>query len=492
MLNLREILADVDIEKSFDLSNVYVSEIVSDSRKIKSDCVYVCIKGNKIDGHKFISEAVQNGAKAIVYSDLSVQIPEGIYAIKVKNTRLALAKMWSSACGRPDKTLKIVAVTGTNGKTTVSTMIYHGLRVSGKSVALLGTLGGVFGDEHYSLETLTTPDPEKLYPLLKKFADLGAEYVVMEASSHSLELNKLDGLNMQMGVFTNITPEHLDFHGDMEHYFLAKARLFTKCAKGIFFRDDQYSDKISKYIRDKNNVIYCSLRDDSSHYFVDNTVYNGSEGVSYDLNFRHGKLKIQSPIPGIFTVYNSCVAVAALLELGISEENVLSAFRELKGVKGRMEKLPTGEEFSIFIDFAHTPDALTKLLQSVWGFRRDGERIITLFGCGGDRDKSKRSLMGAIASKLSDFVIITADNSRSENPSDIIDEIMSGFDISCPYKRIDNRREAIFYAVENAEKGDIILLCGKGHEEYEITAEGTHPFSERDIVFEALSKRGIN
>jgi UDP-N-acetylmuramoyl-L-alanyl-D-glutamate--2,6-diaminopimelate ligase len=243
------------------------------------------------------------------------------------------------------------------------------------------------------------------------------------------------------------------------------------------------------YREAEGEKISCSVKEATADFFADKISLNGICGVSFNLKYKGKKTELKSEIPGEFTVSNALLAAAVLKEAGLTEKQISSGIASLKGVRGRMERLPIEKDFSVFIDFAHTPDALAKLLESVRRFKRSEQRIVTLFGCGGDRDPSKRSLMGAIASRLSDFVIITGDNSRSENPKSIIDEIMTGFDKKCPYKRIDDRREAIIYAVENADKGDIILLCGKGHEEYEIDINGQHPFSERDIVYSVVNKK---
>ena len=489
MYNVCELIKDTDCVSCSGLTpDTEVTEIVSDSRRVTPGCMFVCIKGRHRDGHDYACEARQRGATVIVCEHRCECARGNAIILLTKNARSSHAMIMSNACKRPDRELKIIAVTGTNGKTTVTSMIYNALIGAGKRSALIGTLGAFFEGETTKIGTMTTPDPETLYPLLRRYADLGAEYAVMEASSHALALGKLDGMKIHIGAITNITPEHLDFHGDMDGYKEAKAKLFSLSEKGVFCVDDAYTEELYRVSGCKN--VSCSVRKAESDYFVSEARLLGSDGAELVVRHNGEGTKVSSSIPGSFTVSNALLAVSVLSEAGLSVMAAANGIAHLSGVRGRMEKLPLKTDFSVIIDFAHTPDALSKLLESVRAFRKKGERIVTLFGCGGDRDPSKRSLMGAIASRLSDFVIITSDNSRSEDTGAIIDEIMSGFDRDCPHIRIDDRKKAIIYAVRNAMKGDIILLCGKGHEEYEIDMSGAHPFSERDIVYSALSEEG--
>ncbi len=491
MYKLTELLEEIDYTSEKAISDsMCVTDIITNSRDVTPRSLFICLKGCKNDGHNYIKEAEKRGAEVIVCSEKCRYETEKALLVRVENPRSVYGKIWRNAVGKPDKRLKIIAVTGTNGKTTVSTMIYTALNAVGRKCALIGTLGGYFNGEKTSLDTMTTPDPEKLYPLMGKYADKGAEYAVMEASSHSLALGKLDGMDFFIGAVTNLTPEHLDFHGSMSEYCKAKSLLFPKCEKNIFCTDDSYvTEMYENALGEKKNV---SVRNADADYFADNIIFDGISGVSFDFKFKGGSAHIKSDIPGEFTVSNALLSAAVLKELGLSLKEISNGIFSLHGVKGRMEKLPTDTDFSVFIDFAHTPDALQKLILTVNKFKKNSQRTVTLFGCGGDRDKSKRSLMGAIASRLSDFVIITADNSRSEKTEAIIGDIMTGFDKKCPHKIIADRKEAITFAVENAGKGDIILLCGKGHEEYEIDGSGARPFSEREIVFGILNKKKRN
>ena len=489
MYKLTDLLKNTEYSSNKeDLSDIYVNDIITNSKEVTPKSLFICLKGCKYDGHNYIKEAEKRGAEVIICSNKCRYRSEKAVLIHVENSRQVYGEVWRNAAGNPDKRLKIIAITGTNGKTTVSTMIYTALNAAGRKCALIGTLGGYYNGEKTSIGTMTTPDPEKLYPLLKKYADLGAEYAVMEASSHALALGKLDGIEFFVGAVTNLTPEHLDFHGDMEQYCIAKARLFNQCEKKIFCIDDKYIKEMFERANGEKKSV--SVKNKNADFYADNIILDGINGISFDFKFNGGSVSVKSDIPGSFTVSNALLCAAVLKELGFSLNEIRYGIYALHGVKGRMEKLPIEKNFSVFIDFAHTPDALQKLLETVNNFKKKGQRTVTLFGCGGDRDRSKRSLMGAIASRLSDFVIITADNSRSEKVELIINDIMSGFDKKCPYKIIFNRKEAIKFAIESAGKGDIILLCGKGHEEYEIDNFGTHPFSEKEIVYKILKKIG--
>jgi UDP-N-acetylmuramoyl-L-alanyl-D-glutamate--2,6-diaminopimelate ligase len=322
--------------------------------------------------------------------------------------------------------------------------------------------------------------------------------VFIEASSHALKLSKLDAISFDTGIFTNLTPEHLDFHGDMDDYKKSKAKLFSMCENSIINADDSACEYMLSMAR-ANRFTYSTKGREADFMATDIVISKNTEnnnksnclGINYNLISKNTIMKIKSPLGGAFNVDNTLCAVACAILHGIAPAVISEALASIFGVNGRMErvKLHKNADFSLYIDYAHTPDALQNLLRSARELVFDGGRIILVFGCGGDRDKSKRALMGQIASQNADFVIITSDNSRSEEPSQIIDGIMSGFDKACEHKVIINRREAIEYAVMNAMRGDLILLAGKGHEKYEIDKSGKHPFDEREISIEAARKR---
>ena len=486
MFSLSELITDEEVCGEYP-KDLKVSGVCADSRKVLPGNVFVCINGCRKCGQDYIEEAVRRGAYAVMVEQECKRAVKGAALIKVKNSRSVYAKMLSRVYDVKNS-LKLIAVTGTNGKTTVCQMIKSAITESGRRCAVIGTLGACFEEDCRQIDQMTTPDPEVLYKLLFDFARQGAEYAVMEASSHALALGKLDGLEFEVGAITNMSAEHLDFHGNMEEYYKAKLKLFDKCKKGVFLCDDFYTVKM--YSEAECERISCSVRDITRDYHTENIGFSFENGSVFTIVGEKGRsIPMHSPIPAEFTVSNGLLATAVLKALGIEEVSIYKGISRMKGVKGRMEKVETGLDFSVYIDFAHTPDALAKLLQGVKAIKRSESRIVTLFGCGGDRDKSKRSLMGMVASSLSDMVIVTSDNSRSEDSADIIDEIMKGIDKSRPHVRIDDREKAIEYAVMNAEKGDIILLCGKGHEGYEIDKNGKREFSEKNIVLRCAAKR---
>ncbi len=456
--------------------------VYSDSELCKSGGLFIAISGFHGDGHGHIGEALANGAAAAVISSdrketarelESLGIPYAVY----DDTRAAEAFITSLFYGSPEKRLKIIAVTGTNGKTTTVNLLYSVFTTAGFKCRMIGTLTG----------KLTTPDPSELYPTLREFADNGTEYVFMEASSHALSLGKLAPIEFEYGVFTNLTPEHLDFHGSMEEYEKAKAKLFRASKTSVINADDTASYKMSEAAQGR--VITCSAKAKGADFFAENIRQNGIHGISYDLMTKNRVFKIKTSMSGLFTVMNTLEAAAVSLSEGIPPEVIRGAICGFSGVSGRLERIiiPTND-FSVYIDFAHTPDALENILKTVRNFMSPDKRLVLLFGCGGDRDKTKRPVMGGIATALADFVIITSDNSRSEDTAEIINDILSGVSSNGTYTVIESRKEAIEYAIENARYGDVILLAGKGHEQYEITRSGTRPFSERDIVFAASQK----
>lgn len=492
---LSDLLRGAGIPDGDDYNDIEIKDIVTNSKMCTCGCMYICIKGNKYDGHKFLSEATENGAVcAVCLCDAELgNVPENVRLIRVKDTRVSMALLYSSWYGNPQKDMKIIGVTGTNGKTTVSRMIYEILYSSGHKVGLIGTLGTVFcgspidirsSDE---LSNMTTPDPEHLYKIFSVMRKEGAEYVVMEVSSHALALGKVAPVTFEIGVFTNMTPEHLDFHGDMENYFEAKASMFEQCKKAIINCDDAYGRLLCKMYQ--NISIGCSCR--GSDVAVEAEQIQLSQmGVEYKLSHPKMRARIKCSIPGEFTVMNSLQATSCACELGVSATDIKNALAYMSGVDGRLQrvKLPTEINFSVFIDYAHTPDALENLLRTARGFSKRKQRIVLLFGCGGDRDRYKRSQMGRIASSMADFVIITSDNSRSENPSDIICEILRGVDKESCFTVIESREAAIEYAIKNARAGDIILLAGKGHEKYEIDKNGKKYFCESELVKKYVDK----
>ena len=461
-----------------------IAGIASDSRKVKSGYVFVAINGENTDGNLYIDEAIKNGAVAII-GDCCVN--EEKY-IRVENARRALAKIWSNYYKKPDKDMTIIAITGTNGKTSTAYCLYKILRDNNVSCGLISTIeclindkkietnGGSDVSDKYS--AMTTPDPEILYYLLNKMKENNVKCLIMEASSHALAQFKLDFLNIEIGIFTNLSREHLDFHKNMENYFQAKKRLFKICNVGIVNIDDEYGYKLFQAYRGR----MLSVSTQANADFYAKKIKCLSRGTEFVLQSSDEDLKIKTSLYGTINVYNMLLAISCANALGIRLKSIVKSAKSIV-IRGRMEKF---KGRNIFIDYAHTPNATESILKTVKQIFPK-RKIITVFGCGGDRDKGKRSEIGAICSKYSDYMVITSDNSRSESTENIVKDILKGIDKNSSYVVIENRHHAIEYAVKHAKKNDIVLLLGKGHEDYEITSAGKHHFDEREVLTEVLS-----
>ncbi len=483
-MKLQELLCGIEIKECTASQETEVTMVSSDSRKIQKGAAFVCLKGLKVDGAQWIPSSFEKGAVvAICQEKPSFDVP---YVI-LEDTRMALPLLLSNFYEHPEKSFeRIIGITGTNGKTTTSFMMKAIFDEAGCKTGLIGTTKYLIGDEEYPVDKnaalLTTPDPELLFSLFSAMREKGVDTVIMEASSHALALKKLTGVPFNFGVFTNFTQDHIDFHKSMDEYLEAKKKLFFVAEKGIFNLDDPVFESITKNITSSVTTYSAKSAGDFS---LKEILSHDDKGISYLVSASGEEKKITIPIPGDFTVYNSLAAIATAREAGISWEPIVKGLSKMEGVKGRIERVNTKTPYSVFIDFAHTPDALENILRTLRGFTEG--RLVTLFGCGGDRDKTKRPLMGKIACEMSDFVIVTSDNCRSEKKEDIISDILEGVKgTGCEYVAITDRTEAIHYAIDHAQKGDVILLAGKGHEEYEIDQNGKHDYSEKKIVLEYI------
>ena len=471
-MKLSQILNGIDVKNEYE--DKEVSNVTSDSRLVEEGFVFVCIKGASFDGHSVASDMLKKGAACVVCErDLGLKDQ-----IIVENSRAVYSPICANFFGNPADKLKLIGLTGTNGKTTTTFIIKQILENLGKKVGLIGTVQNMVGSEVYPAH-YTTPDPYELQSLFAKMVEAGCEYCVMEVSSQALAQGRVAGIHFELAAFTNLTQDHLDYHKTFENYFNSKRILFENCDVAITNIDDKNGLKIVEGLPCK--VKTYSVNNNSSDFTARNVCFS-SEGVKYELvTDRIGR--VECPIPGRFSVYNSLCAVSVAIALGFDFEAVLRSVASSNGVKGRIEVVPTPADYTVIIDYAHSPDGLENIITSLREIAKG--RVVTLFGCGGDRDKTKRPLMGEIASRLSDFVVVTSDNPRSENPSDIIDDILEGMKNSkTPCKVIENRKEAIFFALENAKENDIILLAGKGHETYQILNDGTIHFDEREVVAE--------
>jgi len=473
-----------------EMGDIEIENIVSDSRKVGRGSLYVCIRGLHVDGHQKIGEAITKGAAVIVAEPVRDVFVGGAAAIYVENTRSVLARLCHAWYENPADRLTVVGITGTNGKTSVAWMLSRLFTALGFRCGLVGTVlcesaGRVLEAlPSNPLANMTTPDPEQLYAMLAEMVRDGVTHVFMEVTSHALALGKCDAISFDMAVFTNLTQDHLDFHGSMEAYFHAKETLFSMCRRAVVCIDDDAGMRI--YQKMKNKAVSCS-QTRVADYMASNIEYMGSDGCRYVWQTPQGSFPLFVPLAGKFSVINSLEAAAVAYEFGISAVRVSLALSKIEPVPGRMDRVRTENNhgIAVFIDYAHTPDALEKLLQSI---DRSTGRITLVFGCGGERDRSKRREMAQVACRLADFVVVTSDNSRSEPPEQIFRDIMRGIDKEKPHILIPDRREAIRYAIANARRGDTVLLAGKGHERYEITFDGKHPFDERAIAAEALGE----
>ena len=478
-MKLAKLLENIDVlENRLDLETE-ICDVCYDSRNVKKGDLFVAIRGYATDGHKYIDKALEQGAAAIVCEETSENIP----AVIVKNSRKALAQIGANQFVHPAQKLKMIGITGTNGKTTTTYLVKHVLESVGAKVGLIGTNQNMIGDEILETER-TTPESYELQALFDKMVKAGCTHCVMEVSSHSLVLDRVYGVPFEVGAFTNLTQDHLDFHKTMEEYRKAKAILFTMCKKGILNMDDTASEKIM--LDATCPIITYSAHNDSADLIAKNIELN-ADSVNFDVNIQNENAHVNLGIPGKFTVSNALTAIGVCHALGVSLEKIAEALKTAQGVKGRVEVVKTDTDYTVLIDYAHSPDGVENVLKAVRGFTKG--RVIALFGCGGDRDRTKRPKMGAIAANLADYCIVTSDNPRTEDPKLIIDDIIEGMkDSKTPYEVIVNRPEAIFAALKMAKKDDTIVLMGKGHETYQEINHVKHHMDEREIVAEYLKK----
>lgn len=463
-------------------SNIEITGISYDSRNVAEGNVFVCIKGYETDGHRFAEAAVQKGAAVIVAEDeINVDVPVWY----VKNSRVAMADLACCFYEEPSKQFKLIGVTGTNGKTTITYLLRSILEEANMNVGIIGTNQNVIGDKVLITQstTPTTPNSLELQQLFAEMVSGKADCVVMEVSSHALELERVRGCKFDVGVFTNLTQDHLDFHKTMENYLAAKAKLFDICDKGVVNFDDDGGKKICA--EKSCDILKVGFGNDSD-LWVDN-IKIAACGDEFDVHYKDKTYHMTLAIPGKFSIYNAICATGAALQLGIDMETIINGLKKATGVVGRLEIVPTDTDYTVIIDYAHTPDGLKNIINAVREFAEGN--IITVFGCGGDRDNTKRAVMGEISGKLSDYSIITSDNPRTEDPQKIVEQIEDGIkNTDGKYSVIIDRREAIGFALDYAKNGDVVILAGKGQETYQIIGKEKFDFDERVEVWKHLNK----
>ena len=483
-MKLNELLRGLTVLSATADMELEISDVSYDSRATKQGDLFVAMTGFAVDGHTFIGKAAAAGAAAV----LCEKVPEGVEGIpyvQVADSRRALAVVGANWFGHPADHMTMVGITGTNGKTTTTYLLKAILEQAlGAKVGLIGTNQNMIGEEVIPTER-TTPESFEVQRLFARMRDAGCTHVVMEVSSHALVLDRVYGVEYEVGVFTNLTQDHLDFHHTMEEYCDAKSILFRSCRYGVYNADDCWSERLMAGATCKT-LSYgvnaaADLRAENLELESDHVAFRAvTKGAAAD---------IRVGIPGGFMVYNTLDVLGAALMLGVSLEQSAQVLAGVKPVKGRVEVVPTpGKDYTILIDYAHSPDGLENVLRSVKGFARG--RTVALFGCGGDRDRTKRPKMGRIAAEIADFVVVTTDNPRTEQPADIIADILPGMEgLDTPRVVVEDRIEAIHYCMDHALPGDVIVLCGKGHETYQEINHVKHHMDEREIVADYLAAR---
>ncbi len=488
-MKLKNMLVGLEGLKAKGDLEIEIKGVERDSRNIKKGYLFVAIKGFETDGHEYIQKAIENGAVAIAIEQgakVNIKdIPQDIVIILAKDTREFLAITASNFYKNPSKKFKLIGVTGTKGKTTTTFMIKEVLEKAGKKVGLIGTIAIYINGIKKADSDRTTPESIELQKIFAEMYEQGVEYVVMEVSSQSLKLHRVDGCDFDMVVFTNFSEDHISAkeHPDMKDYFESKLKLFEMCKTGFVNIDDLYGAKIPGLFPE-NNITRYGIDNSGDFLAKDITVTNAYVDFKAKLGEKNERVKVD--IPGRFTVYNSLATICVCQKLGVDAETIKQALLNVK-VPGRSEMVENKLEIPIMIDYAHSPESLENILRAVKSYTKG--RVISVFGCGGDRDTRKRPIMGEISGRIADFSIITSDNPRTEDPQKIVDQIEEGIKkTKGKYKVIVDRTEAIKYAIKMASKSDIIVLAGKGHEPYQEINRKKYPFDERIIVKEIIEK----
>lgn len=483
-MKLKEIIADVPVSLTVvGDDNIDVTSLCNDSRRASEGAMFFCTPGYQRDGHDYAPQAVENGAAVLVVERI---LPLNCVQVVVDSVRRVTAYMSAAFYGYPAKELKLVALTGTKGKTTASYLVKSIVESAGKKVGIIGTVGALIGDERIP-EQLTTPDPIEIQSLLRRMADAGTEYVIMEASAHALAMDRLSGLKFEVAAFSNLSQDHLDFFGTLDNYYRSKRRILMEdMSKSIVYNvdDEHVTEAIAAIGRP---ALRTGIRESSDIYANDIEVCEN--GCTFLLTYhKRFRISVRLHLSGLFNVYNALLAAGIAISLGIGPDAIRRGIEAVRAVPGRVELLETNTPYRVILDYAHSPDSLENILIAVRESCRG--KLYLLFGCGGDRDQLKRPIMGEIAGKLADYCIITSDNPRSEDPMEILKAIEAGIKpTGCEYIIIEDRRKAIKYALELANSGDVVLLAGKGHETYQEIKDVRHPFDEKKIVAELLAKK---
>ena len=488
-MELKKILVGLEGIKAKGNVDLDIKGIEKNSKEVKEGYMFVAIKGFSTDGHQFVENAIENGAKCVMLQEgcdfKSLNIPEDITILMVKDTREALAICSSNFYGNPSAQLKLIGVTGTKGKTTTTFMIKEILEKAGKKVGLIGTIATYINGKKLKDSERTTPESLELQQIFRQMVDEGVEVCVMEVSSQSLKLHRVDGCQFDIILFTNFSEDHTSEkeHPDMQDYFNSKLKLFEMCKTGIVNADNLYTAKVPKMFPESNIITY-GIDNFANVLAKDITITNSY--VDFKVKITDRNERVKTGIPGRFSVYNSLAAICVAQKFGIDPEVIKEALAEVR-VPGRSELVDNKLELTIMIDYAHSPESLQNILQAAKSYTRG--RVISVFGCGGDRDSGKRPIMGEISGKIADYTIVTSDNPRTEDPQKIVDQIEEGIKkTKGKYEVVVDRVEAIEHAIKMANKRDIIILAGKGHEPYQEINGVKHPFDERIIVRDIIER----
>lgn len=493
MKTLKDIISTLDVQQVQGNQNVSIQDITADSRAVKPNSLFIALDGATVDGHNYIDKAVAAGAVAVIVSK-PVTVPDDVCVITVSDTRQAMMVCVPYFFDYPANRMRMVGVTGTNGKTTTTHMIRHILKAQGHKVGVIGTVHIMIGDTSYPIHN-TTPDVVDLQHILHQMVQENVEYCVMEVSSHALALGRVSGVEFDTAIFTNLTQDHLDFHKTFENYLAAKCKLFEQVSaanqvknnKGAVINiDDSYGHRVMEKTT-APTITYSTLGKGTLNA---SDVHMSTKNSQYTVNYKGESYPVSMNTTGLFNVYNTLAAIGACLQEGISMEAIDTALKTFSSVPGRFELIEEGQDFAVVVDYAHTPDGLQNILETAKAIKEN--RIIIVFGCGGDRDATKRPIMGRIAAEYGDKIYVTSDNPRTEDPVQIVKDVEVGVKEALrdgtSYEVIVDRREAINHAIHDAKAGDIVIIAGKGHENYQILKNETIHFDDREEARKALKE----
>lgn len=493
MKTLKDIISTLDVQQVQGDQNVSIQDITADSRAVKLNSLFIALDGATVDGHNYIDKAVAAGAVAVIVSK-PVTVPDDVCVITVSDTRQAMMVCVPYFFDYPANRMRMVGVTGTNGKTTTTHMIRHILKAQGHKVGVIGTVHIMIGDTSYPIHN-TTPDVVDLQHILHQMVQENVEYCVMEVSSHALALGRVSGVEFDTAVFTNLTQDHLDFHKTFENYLAAKCKLFEQVSasdqvkdnKGAVINiDDSYGHRVMEKTT-APTITYSTLGKGTLNA---SDVHMSTKNSQYTVNYKGESYPVSMNTTGLFNVYNTLAAIGACLQEGISMEAIDTALKTFSSVPGRFELIEEGQDFAVVVDYAHTPDGLQNILETAKAIKEN--RIIIVFGCGGDRDATKRPIMGRIAAEYGDKIYVTSDNPRTEDPVQIVKDVEVGVKEALrdgtSYEVIVDRRKAINHAIHDAKAGDIVIIAGKGHENYQILKNETIHFDDREEARKALKE----